>query len=65
MLKKFAIFVLTTLRDSTYRSVRFASLLAAALLDGLFEHPAWPTPVAPYVPASEGLAYDNGFSAVC
>ncbi|NOS78488.1 MAG: hypothetical protein HOP35_11135 [Nitrospira sp.] len=28
------------LRGSTYRSVRLASLLAAALLDGLFEHPA-------------------------
>jgi hypothetical protein len=27
-------------RGSTYRSVRLASSLAAALLDGIFEHPA-------------------------
>jgi hypothetical protein len=40
MLKKSASFVLASLRGSTYRSVRFASSLAAALLDGLFEHPA-------------------------
>src|SRR6185369_7076952 len=41
MLKKSASFVLASLRSSTYRSVRLASSLAAALLDGLFEHPAW------------------------
>ena len=40
MLKKAASFVLTSLRGSTYRSVRLASSLAAALLDSLFEHPA-------------------------
>jgi hypothetical protein len=40
MLKKPASFVLASLRSSTYRSVRLASALAAALLDGLFEHPA-------------------------
>ena len=39
MLKKSASFVLAALRGSTYRSVRLASLLAAALLDSLFEHP--------------------------
>src|SRR3977135_1551667 len=39
MLKKSASGVLASLRDSTYRSVRLASSLAAALLDGL-EHPA-------------------------
>jgi len=39
MLKKSASFVLTSLRGSTYRSVRLASSLAAALLDSLFEHP--------------------------
>ena len=39
MLKKSASGVLASLRDSRYRSVRLASLLAAALLDGLFEHP--------------------------
>lgn len=32
--------VLASLRDSTYRSVRLASSLAAAWLVGLFEHPA-------------------------
>ena len=35
MLKKSASFVLTSLRGSTYRSVRLASSLAAALLDSL------------------------------
>jgi hypothetical protein len=40
MLKKSSSFVLASLRGSTYRSVRLASSLAAALLDGLFEHPA-------------------------
>jgi len=41
MLKKSASGVLASLRGSTYRSVRLASSLAAVLLDGLFEHPAW------------------------
>ncbi|WHZ30178.1 MAG: hypothetical protein OJF51_004981 [Nitrospira sp.] len=40
MLKKSASFVLASLRGSTYRSVRLASSLAAAALDGLFDHPA-------------------------
>ena len=40
MLKKTASGVLASLRSSTYRSARLASSLAAALLDGLFEHPA-------------------------
>jgi hypothetical protein len=40
MLKKSASFVLASLRGSTYRSVRLASSLAAALLNGLFEYPA-------------------------
>lgn len=35
MLKKTASIVLASLRGSTYRSVRLASLLAAALLNGL------------------------------
>jgi hypothetical protein len=39
MLKKSASGVLASLRSATYRSVRLASSLAAALLDGLFEHP--------------------------
>jgi hypothetical protein len=33
--------VLASLRGSMYRSVHLASSLAAALLYGLFEHPAW------------------------
>jgi hypothetical protein len=49
MLKKSASGVLAALRGSTYRSVRFASSLAAALLDSLFEHPAWRTPAIPDV----------------
>jgi hypothetical protein len=40
MLKKSASFVLASLRGSTYRSVRLASSLAAAALNGHFEHPA-------------------------
>jgi hypothetical protein len=40
MLKKSSSGVLASLKDSTYRSVRLASSLAAALLEGLFEHPA-------------------------
>ena len=39
MLKQSASGVLASLRDSTYRSVRLVSSLAAALLDSLFEHP--------------------------
>jgi hypothetical protein len=39
MLKKSASGVLASLRGSTYRSVRLAISLAAALLDSLFEHP--------------------------
>lgn len=39
MLKKSASGVLASLRSSTYRSVRLASSLAAALLDSLLEHP--------------------------
>jgi hypothetical protein len=45
MQKKSASFVLAALRGSTYRSVRLASSLAAALLDGFFEHLARRTPV--------------------
>jgi hypothetical protein len=39
MLKNSTSGVLTSLRGSTCRSVRLASLLAAVLLNGLFEHP--------------------------
>ena len=40
MLEKSISIVLASFRGSTYRSVRLASSLAAAALDGLFEHPA-------------------------
>ena len=39
MLKQSASGVLASVRSSTYPGVRFGSSLAAALLDGLFEHP--------------------------
>jgi len=46
MLKKSASFVLAALRGSTYRKeYAFASSLAAAALDGLFDHPAGSLPV--------------------
>jgi hypothetical protein len=41
MLKKSVSGVLAALRGSTYQSVRLSSSLAAALLDGHFEHPAF------------------------
>ena len=40
LLKHAASGVLASLRGSTYRNVRLASSLAAALLDGFFEQPA-------------------------
>jgi len=39
MLNKSASGILASHRDSTYRSIRLASLLAADLLSTLFEHP--------------------------
>jgi len=45
MLKKSASGVLASRRGSTYRSVRLAFPLAAALLNGLFEYPARCSPV--------------------
>jgi hypothetical protein len=62
MLKKSASGVLASLRGSTYRNVRLASSLAAALLDGLFEHPAECTPVVLNVQASETPACPQRFS---
>jgi hypothetical protein len=56
MLKKSASVVLASLRGSTYRSVRLASSLAAALLDGLFEHPEAYTPFVPDVSAIKSLS---------
>ena len=65
MLKKSASGVLASRRDSTYRSVRLASSLAAALLDSLFEHPAGYIPVIPDVQTSNIPACPQSFSADC
>jgi hypothetical protein len=62
MLKKSSSIVLASLRGSTYRSIRLASSLAAALLDGLFEHPAWHYPIALEVGAIEFSPCRNSFS---
>jgi hypothetical protein len=54
MLKKSASIVLTSLRGLPVpNSVRLASQLAAALLDGLFEHPARRSSFAPDMQAIE------------
>jgi len=65
MLKKSTSGVLASLRGSTYCSVRLASSLAAALLDGLFEHPAQCAPLMPDVLASENPMCPQSFSAAC
>jgi hypothetical protein len=69
MLKQPASFVLASLRGSTYRSVRLAPSLAAALLVGLFEHPAEvcsPCPRRSGKRASVGGSYgDVPFEASC
>jgi hypothetical protein len=63
MLKKSASSVLASLRGSTYRSVRLAASLAAALLDSLFEHPTGHSPLVLEVQVIEVLSCQNGFSA--
>jgi hypothetical protein len=63
MLKKSASGVLAALRGSTYRVVRLASSLAAALLDSLFDHPAWYAPAVPDVQTHEIPAYPQSFPA--
>ena len=62
MLKKSASFVLASFRPSTYpRGYASGSSLAAALLDGLFEHPALYSPAVPDVTTSEVLACPPSF----
>ena len=56
-------FVLALLRGSTYRSVRLASSLVAALLNGLFEHPARGSFVVLDLQAIEFPPSHNCFSA--
>jgi hypothetical protein len=65
MLKKSASGVLATLKGSTYRSVRLASSLAAALRDGLFEHPAVILKSAPYGRFQWWFMNNPSFSAAC
>jgi hypothetical protein len=65
MLKKSASGVLTSLRSSTYRSVRLASSLAAALLDSLFEHPDVIEAFAPSEIVQAHYMYTPNFSAAC
>ena len=63
MLKKSASGVPASLRGSTYRSVRLASSLAAALLNGLFEHPASQYPIVLEMGIFELSPGYNNFSA--
>ncbi len=65
MLKKSASIVLASLRGSTYRSVRLASSLAAALLDSLFEHPETIETSAPYGRFIRSFVHKPSFSAAC
>jgi hypothetical protein len=65
MLKKSASVVLASLRGSTYRSVRLASSLAAALLNSLFEHPVWGVSVITNLLINEIPACPHGFSTAC
>jgi hypothetical protein len=62
MLKKTASGVLASLRGSTYRSVRLATSLTAALLDGLFEHPEIIEAIVPSVILQRWLMYEQVFS---
>jgi len=65
MLKKSASFVLASLRGSTYRSVRLASSLAAAPLDGHFEHPASRSCGITIRKVTVNFEQELSFSAVC
>jgi hypothetical protein len=65
MLKKSSSFVLASLRGSTYRSVRLASSLAAALLEGLFEHPAGYVDPVYDIQAVWSFGHQNSSSITC
>jgi hypothetical protein len=65
MLKKSASCVLASLRGSTYQSVRLASSLAAALLDGHFEHPDTSVYLAPPIQYQQCFMYTLSFSEAC
>jgi len=62
MLKKSASIVLASFKGSTYRSVRLASSLAAALLNGHFKHPASSLPIVSELRVSEVPACLLSFS---
>jgi hypothetical protein len=65
MLKTSASGVLASLRGSTYRSVRLASSLPAALLDGHFEHPGVLTSSEPFDKVSAVIhAYTEFFCSL-
>jgi hypothetical protein len=66
MLKKSASFVLAALRGSTYHEeYAFASSLAAAALDSLFEHPeGYSDPISDLL-RSDISRCRNGFSTAC
>jgi len=65
MLKKSASGVLASLRGSTYRSVRLASSLVAALLGGHFEHPVMIQTPAPFGLSQTRVSHTPSFSAAC
>jgi hypothetical protein len=66
MLKKAANFVLGSSKSSTYpRGYASGFDSPAALLDGLFEHPAWYFSVALHVQTIEVLACQRTFSTTC
>jgi hypothetical protein len=65
MLRKAASGVLASLRGSTYRSVRLASSLAAALLNSIFEHPEATEVSTPFSEILTIVLLDPSFSAAC
>jgi hypothetical protein len=65
MLKKSTSGVLASLKRSTYRTVRLAFSLTAALLDGLFEHPEVILASAPYGKFQPWFWHQLRFSAAC
>jgi hypothetical protein len=65
MLKKSASGVLASRRGSTYQPVRLASSLAAALLDGLFEHPVVVQAAVPLGVFWLFFSHAPSFSAAC
>ena len=65
ILKKSASSVLASLRGSTYRSVRLAASLVAALLDGLFEHPAQLWHMRHFVRFQRCFMYEPSFCVNC